>query len=273
MKVRAQIREYLKTHPGAEASEVGKVLGLPGTNASTQLANMAARGLGVRREVVRRSPTNLPIYGYFIDPEWVPWARSRKAKATPQKKAKSVTHLVKSAVLPVTSGLDDALRSISSSIADALFNNIKADLMARLAHLPDALPAPKEDSPMRNVTVPVPVPASAALPPLANIFPAKEAPAKRPKILITGLLPQQAGTLAQAFGERLDLTFWKDGNYKQLRQLAVSNELVLIHTGHDSHSTQETVKSAGGNYRLVSGGVTALAKELHWYAAQKGAAQ
>lgn len=268
MKVRTQIREYLKEHPGAEASDVGKALGFPGTKANTELSNMATRGLGVKREELRRGPSNLPIYGYWIDTTWVPWARSRKPKAAPQKKVKSVIRQVDSAIPLTLPAMDEALRNISASIADALFSNIKAELLARLAHLPDALPVQKEQlmQPISNQPV-----SNAQCLPLPALLPAKTESIKRPKILITGLLPQQAGTLSQAFGERLDLTFWKDGNYKQLRQLAVSNELVLIHTGHDSHSTQETVKSAGGNYRLVSGGVTALAKELHRIISQEEA--
>ena len=99
------------------------------------------------------------------------------------------------------------------------------------------------------------------------------APAKRrlPKVVIVGLLPQQAGVLATEFQELLDLSFWKDESPGKLKDMVKAAVWTLVHTGHVSHQTIELIKSCGKVPVLINGGMSQMRDRLlalsHSYAA------
>lgn len=86
-----------------------------------------------------------------------------------------------------------------------------------------------------------------------------------PIIGVVGLLPNQAGELTSEFHDCLDLRFWNDDGSSKLKALAHHCELVILHTRHSSHSTDEILKGEKANILRVTGGVTSIKRALEEY--------
>ena len=86
-----------------------------------------------------------------------------------------------------------------------------------------------------------------------------------PIIGVVGLLPNQAGELTSEFHDCLDLRFWNDDGSPKLKALAHHCELVILHTRHSSHSTDEILKGEKANILRVTGGVTSIKRALEEY--------
>ena len=87
----------------------------------------------------------------------------------------------------------------------------------------------------------------------------------KPKVLITGLLSNQAGIISSEFHELFDLEFWNDrtgSSIEQLRSMSKRADVILYHKNHAAHNHQEVIKSVGGNMRIVSGGVSSMKDAL-----------
>ena len=82
------------------------------------------------------------------------------------------------------------------------------------------------------------------------------------KVLIVGLLPQQAGVITQEFHQCFDLRFFKEGNHHLLKDMARGVDRIILHTNHLGHSTEASIKSLGKEYEYCSGGLTALKNRL-----------
>lgn len=124
-----------------------------------------------------------------------------------------------------------------SRIVDDVNTQVKAQLEARLA---EALPA------VMPAVSPKPV------------EPRVETKAKR-RILIVGLLPQQAGLIQQEFHRELDLDFYQTTEHRnRLASKARHVDLVISMTKFIDHSVTETIRAAKANLRYCNGGLTAL---------------
>ncbi len=94
----------------------------------------------------------------------------------------------------------------------------------------------------------------------------EEAPerlAPRRKVLIVGLLSQQANVLKTQFGKDLDLSFWNEDRVNdRLQALLDTSQTVFGATKFISHAIDGTLTRAG-DYRRVHGGISKLRGELH----------
>lgn len=86
---------------------------------------------------------------------------------------------------------------------------------------------------------------------------------RKPKLLVVGLLPAQAGMVSSEFYDAFDLRFVEtNANLQQLRDSARGVDRVLLFTGKVSHSNQEAIRSVGAPIEYVSGGMTSLRDKL-----------
>lgn len=64
-----------------------------------------------------------------------------------------------------------------------------------------------------------------------------------PRILVVGLLPQQAGFIAEEFSEAFDLRFWSlDDGYARLKTLVTYADDIIVLTTKISHKVTDTIK-------------------------------
>jgi hypothetical protein len=93
------------------------------------------------------------------------------------------------------------------------------------------------------------------------------APRKR-KILVTGLLPQQAGIIQQEFNDCFTVEFWNDRNgdgFDRLKALGRSCECVFMHIAHASHKVKELLEAVGATITPVNGGMTQMREAITAY--------
>lgn len=93
----------------------------------------------------------------------------------------------------------------------------------------------------------------------------KAKPAKpKMKIAVFGLLPVQNNKLVEKFQDSpVEILAYKDVTDHQVRAIVQSCNLVLIHHNHAPHSYGYTTKSAGVPMSYVSGGLTAMVREIN----------
>lgn len=88
--------------------------------------------------------------------------------------------------------------------------------------------------------------------------------AQLPKVIIAGLLPQQAGLMVQEYGKKLDFAFIETteaSNSKRIDALLASHDYVYAMTSFMSHSLDGKLKHAT-NFHRISGGLTQLRAQL-----------
>lgn len=96
----------------------------------------------------------------------------------------------------------------------------------------------------------------------AQVATPKEESVVRRKVLIVGLLGQQANVLKEQFGKHLDLSFWNEDRVNdRLQGLLDSNQTVFGATKFISHAI-DGVLTRSPDYRRVHGGVSKLRGEL-----------
>lgn len=86
----------------------------------------------------------------------------------------------------------------------------------------------------------------------------------KPKVIIAGLLPQQAGLMQQEFGQALDFAFIESqeaSNSKRIDALLASHDYVYAMTGFMSHSLDGKLKGAP-NFHRVPGGLSQLREQM-----------
>ncbi|WP_031570612.1 hypothetical protein [Acidithiobacillus thiooxidans] len=92
--------------------------------------------------------------------------------------------------------------------------------------------------------------------------PSQEESVARRKVLVVGLLGQQANVLKEQFGKHLDLSFWNEDRVNdRLQGLLDSNQTVFGATKFISHAI-DGVLTRSPDYRRVHGGVSKLRGEL-----------
>lgn len=135
----------------------------------------------------------------------------------------------------------------ADSLVDAVLDALKPRIEAKLREaLPQVLP-------------------QIAPPKAPEVIPASHS---KPKVGVTGLLPQQAGMIATEFGDTFDLRFWNDRNgdgVKQLKSMGVGCEIVFWNTGFCAHGTEAMLRNTGAKVVNFGGGMTQLRDLLTEY--------
>lgn len=86
--------------------------------------------------------------------------------------------------------------------------------------------------------------------------------ARKPTVLVAGLLPSQAGFISQEFGEVFDLRFFDaSANLQQLKDMA-KVDYAFTFTGKISHGVEEAIMAKGTPVRRCPGGMTMLREKL-----------
>ena len=102
------------------------------------------------------------------------------------------------------------------------------------------------------------LPALAAPPPQIHAPIINEPRAVKKKVLIAGLLPQQAGMIQSEFGEVFDLAFWKDESLQALKHRAEAAQVTITFTSKIGHAAENAIKSTNTEYHRCVGGMTSL---------------
>lgn len=148
------------------------------------------------------------------------------------------------ASLVLLQGVDRLATDLAERLASYVAQQVVLRLNEALGSLAESLPAPGQP-----------------LPPLAMLPAAPSKPRKK-RVLIIGLLPQQAGLVSTEFGEALDLSFaGADDNVGKIKAQAAQAGEVLAMTKFISHSCEDLVKAHPG-YSRVAGGMSALRDKL-----------
>ena len=78
------------------------------------------------------------------------------------------------------------------------------------------------------------------------------------RVLIAGLLPQQAGMIQSEFGEVFDLAFWKDESLQALKHRAEAAQVTITFTSKIGHAAESAIKATSTEYHRCVGGMTSL---------------
>lgn len=231
------IMDYAAVNPGKTSAEIAKSTGISQSVVATILwQKVKAKHPLVRREVKHTGPTGKPIYKYFRVLEAGTPVDSHETAPTPAPKPKEPR--IKPAA-PVTN-IDDIINSLAGALVAQVVSRVKEQLGNGLAEL--VPPAP-----------------------VGRIHhPALEAPkaCKKPKVAVVGLLPQQAGLIAQEYRDCFDLSFPNKDDSKELKSAATHCDKVYEMTKFIGHSTENTLLGAGAALVRVAGGMTELRDAL-----------
>lgn len=258
------ILPWLKDNPGKTSSEIAAAIDWTTQRVSTALWVMASRA---SPEVVR-VPRYVPGR---TTPTWLYSCTESGETPTPKVISRItpvigsggdvVTHVFDSwgdekaiphqnAVAPPREGkLDTLVEELARSIAQHVLSRVEAQLAAQLGQI-----LPKTTQPLTPISV-------EAL--TARLLPVEQAGAKRPTVLIAGLLPSQAGVIQQEFHDVFDLRFYMvEENLSRLRDMLPGAQHVFTFTSKISHKVEETMKSFGVTIHRCSGGMTMLKEQL-----------
>ena len=86
---------------------------------------------------------------------------------------------------------------------------------------------------------------------------------RRIRVVVAGAMNNQARTLEEAYGAKLDLRFWsKDQSHETLKQMLAHADHAVGMISFLPHSADGILKASKVNYHPVSGGVTNLKSAL-----------
>lgn len=87
----------------------------------------------------------------------------------------------------------------------------------------------------------------------------------RPRAIVAGLLPQQAGLISQEFGSKLEIAFIEADEIRspeRIDQLVKAGAPIYAMTNFISHSLDDKLKK-GRDYHRISGGLSSLRDQLN----------
>ena len=230
-----QIMQIIQATPGVTTAHAAKQLGCPRDQANALMRSLWRQGR-VTREEVGRTPTNLPFYGYY--PLNAPNVKSTVPNVRKPRKAPNPSRTQSN---PATLDLNALVENLATSLADTLAQQVAAKLKDKLmAQLATQLPA------------------LAAPPPQIHAPIINEPKVSKKRVLIAGLLPQQAGMIQSEFGEVFDLSFWKDESLHALKSRAESAEVTITFTSKIGHAAENAIKTTSTEYHRCVGGMTSL---------------
>ena len=244
MNLTERIIACVEDHPGATTGQVAEMLQHQRASINPMMSQLAKKGR-LTRTLLGHTPSNIAFYGYWPATaqlsnvqesvsnvqESAPKASKRRKASTPSRTRTNATAL----------DLNALVENLATSLADTLAQQVAAKLKDRLmAQLATTLPA------------------LAAPPPQIHAPIINEPRAHKPKVLIAGLLPQQAGMIQSEFGEVFDLAFWKDESLHALKSRAESAEVTITFTSKIGHAAESAIKTTSTEYHRCVGGMTSL---------------
>ena len=233
-----QIEAFVAANPGATSGQVASSVGLGLQGAAAALLYLFKQGR-LSREPAGHTITNVPFYAYY-PPTPRPSENVARASENVVKRRKASTHS-STQTSPATLDLNALVENLATSLADTLAQQVAAKLKDKLmAQLATQLPA------------------LAAPPPQIHAPIINEPRAHKPKVLIAGLLPQQAGMIQSEFGEVFDLTFWKDESLQALKHRAEAAQVTITFTSKIGHAAESAIKATSTEYHRCVGGMTSL---------------
>lgn len=233
-----QIEAFVAANPGATSGQVASSVGLAHKNAGAALLYLFKQGR-LRREQTGRTISNVPFYSYY-PAEAEPSGNVARASENVVKRRKASTPSrtrTNAAALDLNALVETLATSLADTLAQQVAAKLKDKLMAQLA---------------------TQLPALAAPPPQIHAPIINEPRAVKKKVLIAGLLPQQAGMIQSEFGEVFDLAFWKDESLHALKSRAESAEVTITFTSKIGHAAENAIKATNTEYHRCVGGMTSL---------------
>lgn len=233
-----RIEAFVAANPGATSSQVASSVGMQHNNAAAALAYLIKQGR-LSREQAGHTISNVPFYAYY-PPAPTPSGNVARASENVAKRRKAPTPS-RTQTNPATLDLNALVENLATSLADTLAQQVAAKLKDKLmAQLATQLPA------------------LAAPPPQIHAPIINEPRAVKKKVLIAGLLPQQAGMIQSEFGEVFDLAFWKDESLHALKHRAESAQVTITFTSKIGHAAESAIKTTSTEYHRCVGGMTSL---------------
>lgn len=233
-----QIEAFVTANPGATSGQVAHSVGLERKNAGAALQYLFKNGR-LHRETAGHTITNVPFYAYY-PPAPTPSENVARASENVTKRRKAPTPSrtrTSATTLDLNALVEDLATSLADTLAQQVAAKLKDKLMAQLATTLPALAAP---------------------PPQIHAPIINEPKASKKRVLIAGLLPQQAGMIQSEFGEVFDLTFWKDESLQALKHRAEAAQVTITFTSKIGHAAESAIKATSTEYRRCVGGMTSL---------------
>lgn len=177
------------------------------------------------------------------------------ARSTPKAQEPQVQEVIRSPALRATivsaalQQLDVAIGDLAAELAERFVVQFERKICESVARLADGL---QTDGTLPDRMARLHVGEWDSPPPKARLK----------KVLVVGLLPQQAGMISAEFGECFDLRFWKDESHQQLKKSAAAAEYCVAFTSKCAHAATEMIKSVGKDLLVVQGGLTELRAHL-----------
>ena len=233
-----QIEAFVAANPGATSGTVAAHLSIARNRAGASLQYLFKHGR-LHRELGGTTITNVPFYAYY-PANHKPSENVAKPSENVAKRRKAPTPS-RTRTNATTLDLNALVDSLATSLADTLAQQVAAKLKDRLmAQLATQLPA------------------LAAPPPQIHAPIINEPKVSKKRVLIAGLLPQQAGMIQSEFGEVFDLAFWKDESLHALKSRAESAEVTITFTSKIGHAAENAIKTTRTEYHRCVGGMTSL---------------
>ena len=244
MNLTERIIACVEDHPGATTGQVAEMLQHQRASINPMMSQLAKKGR-LTRTLLGHTPSNIAFYGYWPATaqlsnvqesvsnvqESAPKARKPRKAPTPSRTRTNATTLDLNALV------EDLATSLADTLAQQVAAKLKDRLMAQLATTLPALAAP---------------------PPQIHAPIINEPRAVKKRVLIAGLLPQQAGMIQSEFGEVFDLAFWKDESLQALKHRAEAAQVTIAFTSKIGHAAENAIKTTSTEYHRCVGGMTSL---------------
>lgn len=251
-KVRSEIAKASESNPVTN-NQLSQLVGRPSSSVAVVTGTLFKQGR-VARKTVGKTPSGIEKFGYF------PVAATSK----PARTHKHRNSIAKVSNEPNAQGsLDVLIDTLAKQMADQVIVRLKSHLSANVALLAPPVP-------------PTPEVLTGSLDDLDDLVIAKPPKAPEPvvvkdklrKVVVIGLLPQQAGLIQSEFHDTFDLSFWQDGaggGINKLKAVAAAADMVFVHTRHISHAVTDAIKVVRVPVTNVNGGMTQLRDALTKY--------
>ena len=240
----------IETVPGRDVKQIAQALKMKENTCGVRLSAIFQSGK-VKREMISDGKTRNKAFYYPLDHEkgevYNPTTaipRNKKAapqaeEALPQEQHKTVATIppeVLTSLGPFKHVLEDYIEAISDMITESIVERVRVKL-----------PIALEDT-------------------LEEVPQVQEKRKRLPRVLIVGLLPDQANVIQGEFSQTFDLRFTKPkGGTQTLKEKARRADMTFIMTSWISHSVTGEIKSVTDKTRYVSGHLEALRQELTAY--------
>lgn len=248
MSVKQTILDYLADHAGSTVVEIAKGTGIPARTVSPSTTRLFQKGR-VERTVHQLSASNNPSYAYSLSAVKIEETKPRRQVKSGKSRSK------------VDISMSAMLNQIAADIAQQIVGRVKDHIALELTSLiPDAF-VPATQS-LETVT------SNASKPSVEELRKRAVAtlPAPRLKrVLVCGLMPQQAGMIQSEFNDCFDIRFWNNQNgdgFDSLKSLCKSSDAVFFHTSHSSHGVESAARQHAVRFIRVSGGMTQMRAAL-----------